>query len=57
MRVVSFVGPDGPRLGVVDGDVVEVEIEAIGTLVNPVEDERVPALPVPHAAHAGRSGR
>jgi 2-keto-4-pentenoate hydratase/2-oxohepta-3-ene-1,7-dioic acid hydratase in catechol pathway len=72
MRVVSFAGPDGPRLGVVEGpsaatlcpgdvvamgtpagvgmgrtpplwmkpgDVVEVEIEGIGALVNRVEDE------------------
>jgi hypothetical protein len=87
MRVVRFAGPDGPRLGVVDGDVVvdlsavdpaaprdlrevllagdvvvmgtpggvgmarnpplwmkhgdvvEVEIDGVGTLVNGVEDE------------------
>jgi acylpyruvate hydrolase len=43
-----------PPLWMKHGDVVEVEIEAIGTLVNPVQDEPVPALPVPHAAHAGR---
>ena len=39
------------------GDVVEVEIDAIGTLVNHVQDEPVPALPGARAASAGRSGR
>jgi 2-keto-4-pentenoate hydratase/2-oxohepta-3-ene-1,7-dioic acid hydratase in catechol pathway len=33
-----------PPLWMKDGDVVEVEIEGIGTLVNPVEDELAPAL-------------
>ncbi|MEA2281832.1 MAG: hypothetical protein QOK21_2439 [Solirubrobacteraceae bacterium] len=40
-----------PPLWMQHGDVVEVEIEAIGTLVNPVEDEVAP--PVPDAAGAG----
>jgi 2-keto-4-pentenoate hydratase/2-oxohepta-3-ene-1,7-dioic acid hydratase in catechol pathway len=33
-----------PPLWMKDGDVVEVEIEGIGTLANPVEDELAPAL-------------
>jgi acylpyruvate hydrolase len=46
-----------PPLWMKHGDVVEVEIEAIGTLVNHVQDEPVPALPGARAASAGRSGR
>jgi 2-keto-4-pentenoate hydratase/2-oxohepta-3-ene-1,7-dioic acid hydratase in catechol pathway len=46
-----------PPLWMKHGDVVEVEIDAIGTLVNHVQDEPVPALPGARAASAGRSGR
>jgi 2-keto-4-pentenoate hydratase/2-oxohepta-3-ene-1,7-dioic acid hydratase in catechol pathway len=46
-----------PPLWMKHGDVVEVEIEAIGTLVNQVQDEPVPALPGARAEYAGRSGR
>jgi 2-keto-4-pentenoate hydratase/2-oxohepta-3-ene-1,7-dioic acid hydratase in catechol pathway len=45
-----------PPLWMKDRDVVEVEIEAIGTLVNHVRDEPVPASPGARAAYAGRSG-
>jgi hypothetical protein len=42
VRVVSFVGPDGPRLGLVEGDVV-VDLSAVDPaaprVVNRVEDE------------------
>jgi 2-keto-4-pentenoate hydratase/2-oxohepta-3-ene-1,7-dioic acid hydratase in catechol pathway len=61
--VVAMGTPSGvgmaraPQRWMKDGDVVEVEIDGIGTLVNPVEDEAPPSTPGAADAVSARGHR
>jgi hypothetical protein len=43
MKIVAFEGPEGPRLGVAEGeqapDTCEVKFQGIGVLCHPIADK------------------